>query len=309
MKVNLLTPIRKGGPYSWGKDLAYMLNKNGIVAKHVHSLPMLLKSCFYQDANIVHTTVPIPMKVWKRPLVLTVKGDYTIEQNMWQRFYPKTIARADAVTVPSHYLKQKLELENAQVIPNALFPDRFTVAKHDDKDQLNLVSVMSFYFPDKIAGIPKIIEVLSKIENHRLKYTVIGGGQYLDTVKNQVSNTKVDVTFTGFLPNPQPSLAASDIFLYYSYHDNFPNVILEAMASGLPVVTNNVGAVSEIINNEENGYIAENDENYLEYLSNLVADPELRHKVGLKARQTVEQKFNWEEVISSYIEIYKGLTV
>ena len=52
MKVNLLTLIRKGGPYSWDKDLAYMLNKNGVLAKHVHRLPMLPESCVYrQDAE------------------------------------------------------------------------------------------------------------------------------------------------------------------------------------------------------------------------------------------------------------------
>lgn len=48
MQVNLLTPIRKGDPYSWGEDLTYMLNKNGIVARHVHSLPMLQESCAYR---------------------------------------------------------------------------------------------------------------------------------------------------------------------------------------------------------------------------------------------------------------------
>jgi hypothetical protein len=60
MKVSLLTPIYEGSPHSWGKDLAYMLNKNGIVAKHVHSLPMLPEPCVYRkdvqqnyNANVV----------------------------------------------------------------------------------------------------------------------------------------------------------------------------------------------------------------------------------------------------------------
>jgi len=101
VQVNLLTPIRKGGPYNWGRDLTYMLNKNGIVAKHIHTLPMLLGSCLYQPADVVHTTVPTPIKVWRRPIVLTMHGDYTIEQNVWQRFYPRTIAQASTITTRS----------------------------------------------------------------------------------------------------------------------------------------------------------------------------------------------------------------
>ena len=88
MKVSLLTPINKDTSVPWGKDLVHILNKNGVQAKHIHSLPMLLKSCFYQDANIVHTTVPIPIKLWKKPIVLTMHGDYSLEQNIWQRSVP-----------------------------------------------------------------------------------------------------------------------------------------------------------------------------------------------------------------------------
>jgi len=305
--INILTPPRLGGPFYWAKNLAHSLNKRGIKAKHVYKLWELYLSPVFPNADIIHTTVPFPFKLWQRPLVLTIKGEYTIEQNIWQRFYPKTIAQAHAITVPSHYLKQRLGLENAQVIPNALFPERFTTVQHGAKDQLNLISVMSFYFSDKVEGVPKIIEMIGKIKNHRFKYTVIGGGRYLSAVKNQVTNTKVNVNFTGFLPDPKSYLAASDIFLYYSFHDNFPNVILEAMASGLPVITNNVGAVSEIIDNGNNGFIAESDEIYLEYLLNLVDNPDLRQNMGLRARRTVEEKFDWSKVISSYIEIYKGL--
>ena len=46
-----------------------MLNKNDIKAGQIHTLSSLSKSCLYQDADIVHTTVPIPFKLWKRPIV------------------------------------------------------------------------------------------------------------------------------------------------------------------------------------------------------------------------------------------------
>ena len=307
MTISILTPPRLGGPFYWARNLASSLNERGIKARHVYKLRELYLSPLYPNADIVHTTVPFPFKLWGKPMVFTVHGDYTIEPNIWQRFVPKTITQAAVITIPSQYLKQKLELEKAVVIPNAVFPARFKLAQHEAGDELNLVTVANFYFPDKVKGLLKIIEVLNKIQNHHFKYTIIGGGRYLDTIKHQIAATKVNVNFTGFLPDPKPVLAASDIFLYYSYHDNFPIVILEAMASGLPVVTNNVGAVSEIIDNGENGYIAENDETYLEYLLNLMDSPDLRQSIGLKARQKVEDKFDWIKVVDSYIDIYKGI--
>jgi glycosyltransferase involved in cell wall biosynthesis len=307
MKVSLLTPIRMGGPYSWGKDLTYVLNQNGVLAKHVHSLPMLAGSCLYQPADIVHTTVPIPFRLWKRPVVFTIKADYTIEKNTWQRFVPKTIAQASVLTVPSHYLKQKLGLRGATVIPNALFPDRFKPVAHRGKEVLNLVTVTNFHFLDKAKGLINVAKVLERLQNKNIKYTVIGGGIYLKQVKEEVTKRRISVEFTGFLTDPKPFLAASDIFLYYSYQDNFPNVILEAMACGLPVVTNNVGAVSEIIQNEKDGYIAATDDAYLEYLLNLLSDVELRTKIGENARKAVEAKFEWAKIVDEYIKIYKAL--
>lgn len=306
MRINILT-ARLGGPFQWGKGLTYTLNKRQIEARHIHTLFSLSRCLFYQNADIVHYTVPFPFKLWKRPMVFTIKGDYTIEPNIWQRFVPKTITQADVITVPSQYLRQKLGLGKAIVIPNAVFPERFKLAQHEARDKLNLVTVANFYFPDKVKGLLNIIEALNKVQNHKLKYTIIGGGQYLETVENQVSNTKVDITFTGFLPDPNPFLTASEIFLYYSYHDNFPNVILEAMASGLPVITNNVGAVNEIIENEKDGYIATTDDAYLEYLLNLLGDVELRTKIGENARKTIEAKFDWANIVDRYIGIYQRL--
>jgi len=307
VQVNLLTPIRKGGPYNWGRDLTYMLNKNGIVAKHIHTLPMLLGSCLYQPANVVHTTVPTPIKVWRRPIVLTMHGDYTIEQNVWQRFYPRTIAQASTITTPSQYLKQKLGLERAIVVPNALFSDKFRPVEHKEREVLRLVTVTSFDFLDKAKGLINVAKILEQVQNKKIKYTVIGGGTYLKQVKDEITKHRISVEFTGFLTDPKQVLAQSDVFLYYSHHDNFPIVILEAMACGLPAITNNIGAVCEIIENEKDGYIAITDGAYLEYLLNLLSEAGLRIKIGENARKTIESKFDWAKIADEYIKIYKAL--
>lgn len=307
MKINILTPPRLGGPFYWARDLAKALNERGIKSEHIHQRHKLIRTSLNHKVDIIHTLIPLPLKIWRQPTVLSILGDYTVEQNIWQGFYSRMITLVDATTVPSQHLKQKLGVSEATVIPNAVFPERFKPARHEARDELRLATVMSFYFPDKVRGLLNIIEILNKIRGYRFKYTIIGGGQYLDTIKHQVAGTKVNVNFTGFLQDPKPTLTDSDIFLYYSHHDASPVAILEAMASGLPVITNNVGAVSEMIDSGKNGFIADNDESYLEYLLSLLGDYKLRQKIGQNARTKVEEKFNWHTVTLDYIQIYDNL--
>ncbi len=309
MKINILTDPRSGGPFQWGQSLVRVINnsQDKIRAKHVHILPGLVISCLYQNADIIHSTIPIPFKLWRKPTVVTMLGDYTIEPNIWQMFYPKTITKANIVTTPSRLLKQKLDLKNAVVIPNAVFPEEFEPTLHISKDQLDIVTIMNFYFPNKVIGLLNIMEILSKIQKRHFRYTVIGDGTHLNIIRNLVARTGVDVHFVGFQSDPKLTLATSDIFLYYSYHDVFPTVILEAMASGLPVITNNVGATPEIINNGEDGYTVNNDDEYLDCLLALLDDYSLRREIGQNARAKVEREFNWHKTIEQFTQLYSRL--
>ena len=323
MKVNILTKHRVGGPKIWGRDLVAMLNESCIDASHICRLKNLLTSPFYQDADIVHTTVPICYKLWRTPVVLTLHGDYIAEghvsgsdnisnmvYNILQRLYPLAVKKADVITTPSQYLKERLGLDEAVVIPNAIFPERFKSVEHAEKTAINLVTVTKFYFKDKADGIVDIIAILDRVQRNtdkNINYTVIGGGHYLEKVKEKAKDFCVDVKFTGMIPNPKDFLERSDIFTYYSYHDNSPIVILEAMACGLPVITNNVGAVSEEIENGKDGFIAESNEGYIEYLLDMIEVCKERQKIGGNARKSIEEKFNWHTIVKRYIEIYGDL--
>lgn len=308
IKVNVLTPFRSGGPYSWGHDLTREINKCGFAAKHIHRLPELLTSPFYQQADVVHTTIPLSCRLWRKPVILTVCGEYTCENNIWRFFTPMAIKMADVVTTPSHFLQQRLKLKDAIVIPNAISPEEFKQVKHSDKDTINLVTVTNFYFREKASGVANILELLEnasgKVERC-INYSVIGGGPYLKQVTAASKPRGINVRFLGSLPNPRKILEDSDIFLYSSYLDNFPIAILEAMASGLPVITNNVGAVEEMIETGKDGFIAPNEGLYLDYLLQLVETTALRARVGDNARKKVEAKFSWERVIDDYFAIYE----
>ncbi len=310
IKIVILTAINTGGPFTWGRNLTSQLNDNGIVAKHIHTFPQLVKNSVWPDADIVHCTIPITYRLWKKPVVLTVKGDYRREKNIWRFMASKAIQKADVITTPSYFLKEQLKLQSAIVIPNTIDPSKFNTVSHVEKNVINIVTVMPFYFEEKSKGILQIFENLATIQsatNKQINYTVVGGGRYFAFVVEEARKYKIHINFIGISSNPRQYLESSDIFLYYSFFDNFPNVILEAMASGLPVITNDIGAVSEIIDNEKNGFITNNNQSYKEYLLNMIEFPEKRIFIGHNARITTESKFNQQKVVERYISIYREI--
>jgi glycosyltransferase involved in cell wall biosynthesis len=309
--VNVLTPIRKGGPYGWGRSLVERLNASGMhSARHLHEPAEVLSAPVRQDADIVHTALPLSVRLWKKPVVLTVHGDYTVENDLWKRLYPAAVRRADAVTTPSRFLKERLGLDSADVIPNAIFPEQFLVPRRHDNGTINLVTVTKFYFEDKAQGVLDLLRIIDRAKkcyDGKLKLTVVGGGKYLEPVSKKAAAFDVPTRFTGFLDNPSRELRQADIFVYYSTHDNFPITLLEAMASGLPVLTNDVGAVREIITGGSEGYISETDEEYAANLHRLLGDAGLRQAMSRRARKKVEEQFNWHTIAAKYITLYDSL--
>ncbi len=92
------------------------------------------------------------------------------------------IKKADILTVPSIFLKERLGLDNSIVIPNAIFIKNFLQTKHSDKDMVNIVTITKFSFLDKACGVLNILDVrnVQKYCTKKFHYTVIGGGIYLD---------------------------------------------------------------------------------------------------------------------------------
>jgi glycosyltransferase involved in cell wall biosynthesis len=98
------------------------------------------------------------------------------------------------------------------------------------------------------------------------------------------------VEFRGAVAMSAQEYRAADIFVLTSDFEGTPNVILEAMACGLPVVACRTGGVAEIVRHGETGYIAgQGDEgSAVEHLQKLVESSVLRARMGQAARQYVE---------------------
>jgi glycosyltransferase involved in cell wall biosynthesis len=105
-----------------------------------------------------------------------------------------------------------------------------------------------------------------------------------------------------------PLYREADVFAFPTWREGFPNVALEAMAAGLPLVTTPVGAIPDIVRDGEEGLIvpARDPEALGAALRRLVADPELRRKLGDNARQRVAA-FSRPRVLAQLAEIWREL--
>ena len=102
-----------------------------------------------------------------------------------------------------------------------------------------------------------------------------------------------------------------DFFLLPSMREGLPNVLLETMACGLPVISSNLKGVTDwIIEDSYNGFLFEpgNRSQLEKTLLMVLKDDQSSHEMGLNARETVLRRFSMEKVAEEYFSLYEMLT-
>jgi len=117
------------------------------------------------------------------------------------------------------------------------------------------------------------------------------------------------VVFAGHHADVRPFYALADVLVLPSYSEGSPNVLLEAMAAGLPVVATAVGGVPEIVAHEESALlVAPRDEHAMAAaVARLLSDAPLARGLAAKASELAAARFSPEAYARSVIEIYTGL--
>lgn len=149
-------------------------------------------------------------------------------------------------------------------------------------------------------GLPVLLQSLAtlKLERPNIQLTVVGDGEDRTALEDQAQklNLANNVTFVGYQSPDQvrAHLANSDVFVMSSFAEGVPVVLMEAMMAGLPVVATQIAGVSELVEDGINGFIVppSNAEALTSRISTLLADSELRRRLGAQGRRKVEQDFN-----------------
>jgi glycosyltransferase involved in cell wall biosynthesis len=143
-----------------------------------------------------------------------------------------------------------------------------------------------------------------------LQLVLVGDGIERARLQQMVLSLKINknIIFAGTQPTDRviEYYNSADIFVLPSSYDNFPNVILEAMACELPVIATNVGGITEQIKHNENGLVvASNCVNELvDAILMLASQPDLRQRMGKRNQLEIVRKYSWKNSALQLIRLY-----
>ncbi|MBT8444157.1 MAG: glycosyltransferase, partial [Gammaproteobacteria bacterium] len=167
------------------------------------------------------------------------------------------------------------------------------------KDQLTLVDA----FGRLVAQYPG--------ERERLRLVLVGDGPESGALKARVAELGIDdlTWLPGRLDNVERVLRGLDVFALTSLNEGISNTILEAMATGLPVVATNVGGNPELVDDGSTGFLVPvaDVECLSETLGRYLSDPSLRRRQGQQARDKAVRRYSLDAMVDGYVTIYDEL--
>jgi glycosyltransferase involved in cell wall biosynthesis len=258
---------------------------------------------------------------------LNANEKFMVSFNWFLRiFEEKMLERANKIIAVSHFTKRelldyyKVPESKIRVIHNGVDTRKFQPAEDKRKtkealgfnpDDLAIVSVGRLYARKGLFTLIESIPVVVK-RFKNAKFIISGKGQSNEMRKLIAHAEKIgvrdNIIFTGYYPDKKlPKLyQAADVFAFSTFYENHPFAILEALSTGLPVVTTSVGGIPETIESGKNGFLIEpfNTAQFADKILYLLEHPAEASEMGMLARKTILERFDWRMVVKDVLKVY-----
>lgn len=156
-----------------------------------------------------------------------------------------------------------------------------------------------------------LLQVISKIDDDSFQCILIGDGPEMQKLVDLSSALGIahKVIFTGEIPNAASYLKAMDIFIFSSLDEGLPNVILEAGAAGLPIITWDLPFYREVLPDNSMSLLSNPGDldSMLKDLSDLINSPSLRENIGRAAHEHIIQNFSVERFVKEMTSVYDSV--
>ncbi|WP_328805779.1 glycosyltransferase family 4 protein [Sabulicella rubraurantiaca] len=226
----------------------------------------------------------------------------------WRRIWGRRLAlRRSMVVVPSHGLERMatgswgVAPQRLRRIPNGVDLARFRPSGRSAGSPLTIGTVAALRPEKNIHRLLKAFRLLR--DGWQAKLVIVGGGGELGSLQAAAQKLGVseDVTFTGPTARPEEHYARFDIFAVSSDTEQMPLSVLEAMASGLPVVSTDVGDVRLMLPEENLPFVVPKSADAIaRALANLARDEGMRLRLGVTNRRHAEENFDQERSLEAW---------
>jgi N-acetyl-alpha-D-glucosaminyl L-malate synthase BshA len=230
-----------------------------------------------------------------------------------------TIQSSDRLTAVSRFLKERTEesfgiTRPIEVIYNFVDPSVFTPRRRGSLSlappQTRVLMHASNFRPVK--NIPAVIKIFSEVRRTiPSKLVMVGDGPEKAGAEQLTRELGIqrDVLFLGNQDAMEELLPLADVFLLPSSSESFGLVALEAMSAEVPVVASDIGGLPEVVEHGETGFLHDPGavDGFVASVLKLLKNETLRRRMGRKARQVARLKFNADDMVDRYVQVYDSL--
>ena len=189
--------------------------------------------------------------------------------------------------------------------------DKFKIKKEFDERDI-LIGYIGRLSEEK--GVMNFVKANPMVSGDRceIRFLIGGDGRLREEIEKNISKENLNdkIELTGWIPHEELPLYLNELKLVVlpSYTEGLPNLMLEAMACGTPVLATPVGAIPDIIKDGETGFVMENNlpECIAENVERVLNYPKL-DKVVKNARELVEKEFTYEVAVERYRKILENI--
>lgn len=299
---------------------------------------------FLRLSRFLHDTQPVILHTWlfhanftgrlvgrlnKVPIIITSRRNINIGGSRRELLMRWTSGMDNKIIAVCKAVR-KAEIESSNVpsdkvvtIYNGLDPSPFTSLSDESAleirnsfgipDDSLLLGAIGRLHPAK--GFNDLITAMTllKTETNSIQLLIVGEGELLNQLKLQVHNNNLSGTikFTGLRNDIPEILSALDVLVSPSLWEGLPNVVLEAMAAGKPVVATSVGGTPEAVVDGETGLLVppRNPEALATAILRLLGNSELRTRMGHAGRERVLNHFTIQRMVKRTEQLYQELMI
>ena len=156
----------------------------------------------------------------------------------------------------------------------------------------------------------RLLDVIAELEqrNVAVSFLIVGDGELSESVKSRIVNEKLPAKMLGWQKDTAAVYSAADILLLCSDNEAVSLALIEGSQYSLPLVSTNVGSVSDVVITGSTGLLTETTAGALaDAVEALVADAALRKAMGAAGKARAEQYFSLDRMLKDHSDLYRSL--